>query len=238
MGEPAHLDVEANFPNEKTAFAAIFGPAPTHWIAALKHKDWVVFYTAAYLLLTIAKREKTGRSADTQTKLGIALYHGGRSTVVKAQTNAAASLGKKTDHLTWAEIEVELRKLPNGPDIIDYVDGVVGYRFDTLKKDFTFNVKAQLIGRTRFTIGEYGTVKVTAKGDYDATLMSTLAPDPAPPPNYWIKVGGEKVKFETGKTQTFTWHNLSPGEHILRIYNRYINGTIPLIGEGALEVRV
>jgi hypothetical protein len=236
MGELAFNDVEANFPTEKTDYAAVFGAAPSDWIDALKDKNWAVFYTAAYLFLSMAQREKVGRSQDTQMRLGIALYHGGRNTVAEAQTAAAGSLGKKVEDLTWDEIAVELRKSDVGLDIIDYVDGVVTHNVKKVQKDFTFDVKAQLVGSTKFQVGEYGTIKVTCEGNYDGDLNS-LPADKQPPPNYWVVIGGEKVKYETGKEQTFTWNNLRPGEHILRIYNRYLNGTIPLKGKGNVEVR-
>jgi hypothetical protein len=239
IGELSYRDVNTNFLEEKMAYEAIFGKAPSGWIDAVKDKNWAVFYTAAYIFLNLARREKTGRNQDDQLKLGIAVYHGGlgdKSSLVTAQIAAAKNLKKPVFDLTWSEIEVELKKLPKGPDIIDYVDGVVTHKITTTKKDITFYVKAQLIGDTKFTVGEYGTIKVTAEADYDRDV-SGMPPDKRPPPNYGIGIGGQKVRFETGNRQVYTWNNLEPGDHVLRIYNRYTNGTIPLVGKGTVEVR-
>ena len=236
MGQTAVTDVDTNFPDEIATFAGIFGAAPTNWIDRVEDRNWAVFYTAAYMFQHIAQRENPVRDQDTQRRLGIALYHGGRRTVAQAQTAAARRLGKTTDALTWSEIEQDLRTLPEGPDIIDYVDGVVSHRFPTFTHDFTFNVHAQLVGRTRFVVGEYGTVRVSAEANY-ASDISHIEPERRPPPNYWIRIGNNRQLFDIGTRQEYTWTGLAPGSYVLHIYNRYINGTIPLVGHGRIEVR-
>ncbi len=241
IGNYAYTDVNTNFQSEITEFENIFGAPPSGWIDTVKDENWGVFYTAAYLFLSIAGREKTGRKQDDQMKIGIALYHGGRKSVKQAQTDAAKKLGEKAEDLTWSEIEAELKKTTEGQDIIDYVEGVTTYKND--KFDFTFNVLEQLVGKTRFYVGESCAVKVTSEAVYQGKL-SELPAEKKPPPNYWIvpysnSAGtARKILYSVGKKQHYTWENLKIGSYILRIYNRYINGDIPLKGEGTVEVKL
>ena len=75
------------------------------------------FVVAGYLALKMVQSTKAGRSAKDAARIAVALYHGMRPMVVKAQTAAG-------DLINWAPVEAEL--LAQGhTDEVAYVNEIV-----------------------------------------------------------------------------------------------------------------